>query len=87
MANAAELAAGTMMEASLPRHMRWIPKEMNIKYLKKAESTVIAATRLEETRFWFIKFSVLVEIKDHDEQLVCKAEIVMWVSEKSIEQS
>jgi acyl-coenzyme A thioesterase PaaI-like protein len=39
MANAAELAAGTMMEATLPRHMRWIPKGMDIQYLKKLSPT------------------------------------------------
>jgi acyl-coenzyme A thioesterase PaaI-like protein len=40
--NLCELAAGTMMEASLPRTHRWIPKGMDIQYLAKAESDLVA---------------------------------------------
>ena len=32
----AEVAAGTLLEASLPKTMRWLPRSMNVQYLKKA---------------------------------------------------
>ena len=31
MCNLAELAAGTMVEAGIPGHLRWIPKGMTVK--------------------------------------------------------
>lgn len=37
--NLAELGAGTMMEASLPPTMRWLPKGMNVQYLKNVRPT------------------------------------------------
>src|SRR4051812_22626770 len=38
--NMAELAAGTMMEVTLPASQRWIPKGMTTEYLKKAETNL-----------------------------------------------
>ena len=40
--NLAELGAGTMMEASLPASMRWLPKGMTVQYLKKCETDLTA---------------------------------------------
>ena len=37
LCNLAELCAGVMTDASLPRDMRWIPKGMTVSYLKKAK--------------------------------------------------
>ena len=40
LCNLAELCAGLMTDASLPRGMRWIPKGMSVRYLKKATGTL-----------------------------------------------
>ena len=40
LCNLAELCAGLMTDASLPRGMRWIPKGMTVRYLKKARGTL-----------------------------------------------
>ncbi|HEX4857605.1 MAG TPA: hotdog fold domain-containing protein, partial [Usitatibacteraceae bacterium] len=40
--NLAEIAAGTMMEASLPKSMRWLPRGMQVEYRKKAETDLSA---------------------------------------------
>ena len=37
IANLCELAAGTLMEAGLMASMRWIPKGMNINYIKSSK--------------------------------------------------
>ena len=34
--NAAEIAMGMLMEATVPTSHRWIPKSMNVQYLEKA---------------------------------------------------
>lgn len=42
LCNAAELAAGMMTNVSIPDDARWIPKAMQVNYLAKAKSDVIA---------------------------------------------
>ncbi len=39
LCNLAELTAGLMVDASLPKGMRWIPKGMEVQYLAKATGT------------------------------------------------
>ncbi|SMF52535.1 hotdog fold domain-containing protein [Pseudobacteriovorax antillogorgiicola] len=83
MANAAELAGGTMMEASLPSSMRWIPKGMTIEYLKKAKTDITAETKLDVIPDRGSQdVHVIVEVKDINGELVSRADITMWVSEK-----
>jgi hypothetical protein len=42
MCNISELTAGSMLEASLPGNMRWIPKGMTVEYLKIAKTDLKA---------------------------------------------
>ncbi|MCJ8170594.1 hotdog fold domain-containing protein [Atopomonas sediminilitoris] len=42
MCNAAELAAGTMTNVSIPEGGRWIPKGMTVEYLAKAKTDLTA---------------------------------------------
>ena len=42
LCNAAELAAGTMTDASIPAGHRWIPRGMTVEYLAKATGDVRA---------------------------------------------
>jgi acyl-coenzyme A thioesterase PaaI-like protein len=83
MGNLCELAAGTMMEASLPRTHRWIPKGMDIQYLAKAESDLVARCA------WTPVVSdvaeevpVVVSVTDRAGTEVVRATIRMWVSPK-----
>lgn len=81
MCNLAELAAGTMTEASLPPHMRWLPKGMQVDYLAKAETDLTAECRLPD--FPIDQSSdvpVTVSIKDTKSKEVCRAVITMYVS-------
>jgi len=85
MCNMAELAGGTMTEVSIPKTMRWIPKGMQVEYLKKATSkTLRAQARFQsdikaDTRQ---DAAVEVNILDDDEQVVCRCVITMFVSPK-----
>lgn len=85
MCNMAELAGGTMTDVTVPSTHRWIPKGMTVEYLKKAETDLIAiATPVERNFQWNqdSDYLVNVEVKDTQNNLVFKAVITMWVSEK-----
>ena len=47
--NAAEIAMGMLMEATVPTSHRWIPKAMTVQYLEKA-TTSLRARRRASTR-------------------------------------
>ena len=81
MCNLAELAAGTMTEASIPRSMRWLPKGMQVEYLRKAETGIEAiATLAEVAEGPGRDVPVVVELRDAAGTVVCRATITMWVS-------
>ena len=46
--NVAEVAMGMLAEATVPRSHRWIPKAMNVKYLKKASGSLTGTAKLPE---------------------------------------
>lgn len=81
MCNLAEMAAGTLTEISIPTSMRWLPKGMQVDYLKKAETDVEAfATVGEVTEGASQDLPVTVDIKDRAGQVVVRAVITMWVT-------
>lgn len=81
MCNLAELAAGTMTEVTIPRSMRWLPKGMQVEYLKKAESDVEGTATLGAVEEGAAReVPVVVELRDRGGTLVCRATITMWVS-------
>lgn len=85
MCNMAELAAGMMTEVSIPQNMRWIPKGMDVEYLKKAESNKVRAqAHFIDTVVKDAKQDVKVEVKvlDDNDATVCRAVITMLVSPK-----
>src|SRR6201991_1962640 len=49
--NAAEMAMGMLMEATVPTTHRWIPKSMNVQYLQKATTSLRATARIEVPDF------------------------------------
>jgi uncharacterized protein (TIGR00369 family) len=81
MCNLAELAAGTMTEISIPPAMRWLPKGMQVEYLKKAGTGVEATATLAEVGEGpGREVPATVEIRDTAGAIVCRAVITMWVS-------
>lgn len=81
MGNLCELAAGLVMESTLPPDMRWIPRGMKIEYLRKAETDVTAKAILVE-QVWgeAANVPVVVSVQDTRKQEVVRAEIAMYVS-------
>ena len=83
MCNLAELCAGLMTDASLPRGMRWIPKGMSVRYLKKAHGTLLGSAKpafaLTAADSGY-ELPVLVEVRDGAGELVFDAAVAMWLS-------
>ncbi|MGH8262963.1 MAG: hotdog fold domain-containing protein [Steroidobacterales bacterium] len=81
--NLCELAAGMVMEATLPADMRWIPRGMTIEYLGKAKSDVTASARLDKAE-WTEGENVGVPVTavDKEGKEVVRAVITMYISRK-----
>ena len=81
MCNMAELAAGTMIEVTLPSTHRWIPKGMAVEYLRPARGDVAAVAKVDLPADLGepAAIPVAVEVLCGEER-VFRATIDMWVS-------
>jgi hypothetical protein len=85
LCNLAELTAGVMTDASLPKGMRWIPKGMTVQYLKKATGTLrgVATPKIplvaSDAGY---DLPVNVDVFDAAGERVFNAVISMWMSPK-----
>jgi acyl-coenzyme A thioesterase PaaI-like protein len=83
MCNISELAAGTMLEATLPPDMRWIPKSMSVEYLKIARADLKATCEIStEDLDQPQELPMTVHVKDTSETEVFRAVITMYISER-----
>ncbi|MCV7084580.1 hotdog fold domain-containing protein [Mycolicibacter hiberniae] len=82
--NAAEVAMGMLMEATVPTSHRWIPKAMSVTYLAKATTSLRATARLTPPEFDSIaegaEVVVPVSITDKAGVEVVHADITTWVT-------
>ncbi|MBB1060090.1 hotdog fold domain-containing protein [Marilutibacter spongiae] len=87
LCNLAELAGGVMLDASLPRDMRWIPKGMQVEYRARAQGTMHATATPDAaiaSRESGYELPVRVEVRDDAGTLVFVAIIAMWVSPRPV---
>ena len=79
--NLAELGAGTMMEASLPASMRWLPKGMSVQYLKTCKTDLVAECTASDIAEGPARDVIVsVDMKDTNGNLVVHADINIYVS-------
>jgi acyl-coenzyme A thioesterase PaaI-like protein len=82
--NAAEMAMGMLMEATVPTTHRWIPKSMTVQYLEKATTSLRARAEVAPPDFASITegvdFVVPVSVTDKAGVEVVHAEITCWVT-------
>lgn len=81
LCNAAELAAGTMTDVSIPKGRRWIPRGMTVEYLAKAEGDVRAVAdgrAIDWNQEGDLTVPVLAYVGD---KKVFRADITMYVSQ------
>lgn len=87
MCNAAEMAMGMLMEATVPATHRWIPKAMSVQYLNKATTSLRACARLDPPDFDVIgdgaEVTVPISVYDRHGTEVFRADITTWVTPTS----
>lgn len=81
--NALEAAMGAMAEASIPAHLRWIPKGMEVRYTAKANSNITATAEVAPGA-WENGPNVPVTVKAtrDDGTVVVEGAIHLWVTGK-----
>jgi uncharacterized protein (TIGR00369 family) len=85
LCNLAELSGGLVTDASIPASMRWIPKGMQVEYLKKAVGGMQAVATPEFAPMATpdgYELPVVVTITDAAGDAVFRGRIAMWVSPK-----
>jgi acyl-coenzyme A thioesterase PaaI-like protein len=80
--NGLEMAMGVMAEASVPKHLRWIPKGMTVEYTAKAGSDIRCVAKMSAEQWQPGEQSVQVEAFDDNQVVVVKGLIKLWISEK-----
>jgi Domain of unknown function (DUF4442) len=83
VANGLEMAMGALAEATIPAHLRWIPKGMELDYLALADST-ITATADTDPADWTGPGEVAVRVQAtrSDGTAVVRGVIRLHVSER-----
>jgi acyl-coenzyme A thioesterase PaaI-like protein len=83
MCNLSELAAGTMLETTLPQSMRWIPKNMTVEYLKIARTDLKAVCKIStEDLDNPQELNMTVHVTDTSDAEVFRAVITMHISRR-----
>lgn len=82
MCNLCELVGGLLIEATLPDTLRWIPKGMTVRYLKKAASDLHAVLEWTPTLPADFRGDVVLPVQVFDTQqvVVMEADITMYVT-------
>ena len=80
--NGLEMAMGVMTEASIPKHLRWIPKGMSLDYTAKAGSDIRCVAKVTPEQWQVGDLFVEVTAYDINDVVVVKGHIKLWISEK-----
>lgn len=80
--NGLEMAMGFMAEASIPKHLRWIPKGMSLTYPAKADSDIVCRASVDESAWAPGDMAVAVEAVNASGATVVSGTINLWISEK-----
>ena len=80
--NGLEMAMGFMCEASIPKHLRWIPKGMSVEYPAKAPTDIRCVAEVPDDAWKPGNLPISVKAYDTDDNVVVEGIITVWVSEK-----
>ena len=83
LCNLAELVMGLLVDAATPADMRWIPKGMQVQYLKKAQGRIRASAVLPaplHSAGAGYEVVVPVRLSNPAGELVCQADVTCWIS-------
>jgi len=77
------MAFGLTIEGGISKNLRWIPKGMTVRYLKKGETDLTATYDFSEgAKLTPGDHIVPVKVRDKNNQIVMEADITVYVSEK-----
>jgi hypothetical protein len=80
--NGLEMAMGVMAEASIPAHLRWIPKGMTVDYTARAGTDIRCAAALDGAAWQPGDLDVAVLALDAADEPVVRGTIRLWITEK-----
>ena len=80
--NGLEFAMGFMAEASIPKHLRWIPKGMQVDYVGKANSNIRCVAKVAADAWRVGDMQVEITAYDEQDEKVVNGSIQLWISEK-----
>ncbi len=80
--NALEMAMGAVAEATIPKHLRWIPRGMELQYTAKATSDIVAIAETSPEDWKPGDLAVRVRAERDDGTVVVEGVIMLYVSEK-----
>ena len=80
--NLLEMAMGVCAEASIPKHLRWIPKGMTVDYTAKAGTDITGVAEINPEDWKPGDLEVKVTGMDSDGTPVVVGVIKLWISEK-----
>ncbi len=80
--NGLEMAMGVMAEASVPDHLRWLPKGMNVEYTAKASTDIRCVAKMNPEDWQAGEQQVTITAFDLNDTIVVKGTIRLWISEK-----
>lgn len=84
LCNGLEMAMGALAEASIPKHLRWIPKSMNVQYTAKANSDIRIIAETSPEAWVCGDLPVAVTGFRSDGTPVITGEIIIYISEKPV---
>jgi len=80
--NALEMAMGGLAEATIPKHLRWIPKGMQVNYTAKATTDIRATAETDPEDWKPGDLPVTVKAFRDDGTVVVEGTITLYISEK-----
>jgi acyl-coenzyme A thioesterase PaaI-like protein len=84
MCTLSELTGGLAVESSISSRLRWIPKEMTVKYTKKAKGKLTGICSFNVDILKTGNICIPFEIQDASGEIVLKTEILFYISEREI---
>jgi len=82
VANGLEMAMGFLAEATVPKHLRWIPKGMELEYPAKADTDLVCEAISDPVDWTPGDLPIKVTAKRADGTAVVTGVINLWISEK-----
>lgn len=80
--NLLEMAMGICAEASIPPHLRWIPKGMQVDYTARAGTDITGIAEIDPAVWRPGDLDVKVTAQDSNGTVVVRGMIRLWISEK-----